>query len=129
MLEIHAMEEDNSDPMNPETKDSVNYTACSIADEHNYYDALLRGYTWQTDNGSLAIAENGDMDLNQGAQTGNMSFDNDGVCSFAWTGNGVTNYKISSVEEKGTKIVLEKVDDSSKTIVLTNREKIAATVE
>lgn len=129
MLEIHAMEEDNSDPMNPETKDSVNYTACSIADEHNYYDALLRGYTWQTDNGSLAIAENGDLDLNQGAQTGNVSFDNDGVCSFAWTGNGVTNYQISSVEEKGTKIVLEKVDDSSKTIVLTNREKIAATAE
>ena len=122
LMEITISQTDNSDPMNPETKEDVVYSAKSIMDQASYGKALLYGYTWQSDAGSLTIDKDGKMSLNDGEQTGELSIDNlDDYrnVSFKWDGSGIASYKITEMD--ADKIVMEGAEDSSKTITLTDK--------
>lgn len=125
MMELTVSETDNSDPMNPDTQESVVYCAKSILDQASYGKALFYGYTWQSEAGTLAIDKDGNMSLNDGEQTGNLSIDNLDTytdVSFSWDGSGVSKYKITEMDEN--KIVLEGAEDSSKKITLTDKVEL-----
>lgn len=122
LMEFTVSETDNSDPMNPETTENVIYVAKSVMDQGSYGKALLYGYTWQSDAGSLTVDKEGNMSLNDGEQTGKLYIDNlDDYrnVSFKWDGSGVTEYKITEID--ADKIVMEGAEDSSKTITLTDK--------
>lgn len=125
LMEFTSSMTDSSDPMNTETKEFVDYSAKSKMDQYSYGKALFYGYTWQSDAGSLSIDKDGNMSLNDGAQTGRLQIDNlDDYknVSFIWDGNGITEYTITELDEN--KIVLENKEDPSKTVTLTDKVKI-----
>lgn len=122
LMEFTVSETDNSDPMNPGTKEDVVYSAKSIMDQNSYGKALLYGYTWQSDAGSLTVDQDGNMSLNDGEQTGTLyidDLDDYRNVSFKWDGSDITAYKITEMDEN--KIVMEGAEDSSKTITLTDK--------
>ena len=122
LMEITISQTDNSDPMNPETKEDVVYSARSIMDQASYGKALLYGYIWQSDVGSLTVDKDGNISLNDGEQTGELSIDNlDDYrnVSFKWDGSGIASYKITEID--ADKIIMEGAEDSSKTITLTDK--------
>lgn len=122
LMELTVSETDSSDPMNPETKEDVVYSAKSIMDQASYGKALLYGYTWQSDVGSLTVDKDGNISLNDGEQTGELSIDNlDDYrnVSFKWDGSGIASYKITEMD--ADKIIMEGAEDSSKTITLTDK--------
>lgn len=121
-MELTFSSTDNSDPMNPETTENVVYVAKSVMDQGSYGKALLYGYTWQSDAGSLTVDKEGNMSLNDGEQAGKLYIDNlDDYrnVSFKWDGSGITEYKITEID--ADKIVMEGAEDSSKTITLTDK--------
>ena len=125
MMEIKISQTDDSDPMNPKTAEDIRYSVKSIMDQGSYGKALFYGYTWQTGAGSLSIDKNGDMSLNDGEQTGNLSIDNLNDythVSFDWDGKGITQYEITELD--ADKIVLAKTEDPSQTITLTDKVKL-----
>ena len=61
LMELTFSSTDNSDHMNPETTENVVYVAKSVMDQGSYGKALLYGYTWQSDAGSLTVDKEGNI--------------------------------------------------------------------
>lgn len=124
MLKITVLEKDQNDPMSTEKTENVIYGVKSKQDYDNqkYLKAMLFGYTWTTDNGTVTITKDGNLSLNDGEQTGTVNIYEGPEVDFKWDEAGRVEY---SVAEAGKdQIVLEKKDDSGQTLVLRDKVKL-----
>ena len=124
MLKITILQKDKNDPMSTEKTEMVNYGVKSRQDYDNqkYLQVMLFGYTWTTDNGTVTIAKDGSLSLNDGEQTGTANIYEGPEVDFKWEDAGRVEYSVAEADKD--QIVLEKMDDPGQKLVLRNKVKL-----
>ena len=124
MLKITILQKDKNDPMSTEKAENVNYGVKSKQDYDNqkYLQAMLFGYTWTTDNGTVTITKDGSLSLNDGEQTGTVNIYEGPEVDFKWEDAGRVEYSVTETDKD--QIVLEKMDGSGQTLVLRDKVKL-----